>query len=100
MSTRRAYFWLMVTLISFGLIWILRDVLAPFLTGMAIAYLVNPGVTALSKRIPRNLASLLVLVGFIFIVVGVLTVFSPMIGRQAVEFFNNVPNYLTKLQEW
>jgi predicted PurR-regulated permease PerM len=101
MSTKRAYFWLLVSVIAFGLIYALSDVLAPFVTGMTIAYLINPIVTSLSKRrIPRSLASLLVLIGFVVVVAGLLAILSPMIGKQALEFLNNVPDYITKFQGW
>ncbi len=100
MSTRHAYFWLVVTAIAFGLVWLLRDTLAPFLFGMVIAYLINPSVSALSRKMPRAMATGVVLVAFLAVLVGFLMIVTPMIGRQALAFFNDIPQYTAALQQW
>lgn len=93
-------FWTAFFILSLVLVWLLNDILPPFVTGLAIAYLLNPVVTRWSRRVPRGLASLLVLVFFAVIVAGIVGGLSPMIGRQAAEFFNSLPHYMQELQAW
>ncbi len=93
-------YWAVFLVVTCLLLWLLSDVLAPFVTGLAIAYLLNPFVTYLSRRIPRTVASLCVLLLFALIVGTVLIVISPMIGRQAVAFFNDLPGYIDRLKEF
>ena len=90
-------FWTVVLVVTVALIWLLSPVLAPFITGMAIAYLLNPAVTALSKKLPRSISCLIVLIGFALIVTCIIWGLSPMIGRQVAEFSKNLPDYIERL---
>jgi predicted PurR-regulated permease PerM len=92
-------YWASFLVLACALLWLLSDVLAPFVTGLAIAYLLNPFVTYLSRYMPRAAASLSVLLLFVLVVSAVLIVISPMIGRQAVAFFNDLPSYIERLKE-
>jgi predicted PurR-regulated permease PerM len=96
----QAIFWPAFLVISSILVWLLNDILAPFITGLAIAYLLNPLVTKMSGRLPRSLSSIFVLVGFAVIVGSLVAFLSPKIGHQAAEFFANVPQYIGQLQDW
>jgi predicted PurR-regulated permease PerM len=88
-------FWLLFLILSFGLLWLLSAVLAPFITGLALAYLLDPLVRKISSlRTPRSLASVIVLLLFFILFIGLIVFISPIIARQAVEFFNNIPTYV------
>lgn len=91
-------FWLIFLVFFIGLVVLLKDVLPPFITGMAIAYLLNPSVTKLDRILPRWLASLLILISFAIFVVIVFVAFSPMIAHQIINFINDVPSYIEKLR--
>lgn len=90
------YFWAGVIIVTVGMLWILGEVLAPFITGMAIAYLLNPTVTYLSRHLPRSVATVIILLSFALIVIGLVVGLSPMIGRQLTEFSTNMPQYFNK----
>jgi len=92
-------FWTIVLIITVTLIWLLGSVMAPFITGMAIAYLLNPAVTAMGRRLPRSLSCLIVLAGFALVVTAIITSLSPIIGRQMTEFSNNMPQYIDRLYD-
>lgn len=92
-------FWLGFLAVAFLMVWVLSDVLAPFVTGLAIAYMLNPLVTQISVRMPRAIASGLVLLVFTFILITLVIVVSPMIARQAIAFFNDLPHYIDQLQK-
>lgn len=86
-------FWIGFLFMSITLLWLLSDVLAPFVTGLVIAYMLNPLVSGLEKRMPRFAASLVVLLVFFMIVVIAILLISPLIANQASDFFNKLPEY-------
>lgn len=87
-------FWIFVTIVTVLLIWLLKDILPPFVIGLGIAYLLNPTVTKLTNhRIPRGLATLIVLLSFILVLAGIIMALSPIISKQIVEFFADLPRY-------
>lgn len=92
----QTWFWISLFAATILFVWLFHDVMAPFVTGMAFAYLLNPAVTRLSRRVPRGLATMIVLILFILILFGVILAFSPMIARQLTELLNNLPQYYEK----
>lgn len=97
--TSRGPFWIFITAITVLLIWLLKDILPPFVIGLGIAYLLNPTVTKLTHhRIPRGIATLIVLLSFILVLAGIITILSPIISKQVVEFFNDLPSYYAHLK--
>ncbi len=93
-------FWLITAIVFIGLLWLLNDVLAPFITGLAIAYMLNPFVSRLGKYIPRSAASVCVLLVAAVLVSALVVVISPMIAHQASDFFNDLPGYVQRLQDF
>ena len=92
-------FWIFVTAVTILLVWLLKDILPPFVIGLGIAYLLNPLVTKIARhKIPRSVAALMVLLSFILILAGIITGLSPIISRQFVEFINDVPTYYASLK--
>lgn len=86
--------------VVFGvLLWVLGDILLPFVTGSAIAYFLNPIVTRLSDRgMPRPLAvSLLMLVVVGAVVLAALLVIPTIVG-QLVGLTQAAPEFLRQLQ--
>jgi len=86
--------------VVFGvLLWVLGDILLPFVTGAAIAYFLNPIVTRLSDRgMPRPLAvSLLMLLVVGAVVLAALLVIPTIVG-QLVGLTQAAPEFLRQLQ--
>lgn len=96
----QTWFWISMFAATIFFVWLLHDVMAPFVTGMAFAYLLNPAVTRLSRRLPRGLATTIALVGFVLVVVGTVLAFSPLIGRQLAELIDNLPGYYEKAHDY
>jgi predicted PurR-regulated permease PerM len=92
-------FWL-GTLIVFGfLLWLLSEILLPFVAGAALAYLVNPLTNRLERSgVNRALAALLMvgLVVVAFVVLALLIV--PAMAEQLSALISNIPGYVTRLQ--
>jgi predicted PurR-regulated permease PerM len=97
---RQLLFWLGALVIFILLVWLLKDILLPFIAGTVLAYLLNPITDRLERNgMGRGVATLVTVVSFIlfFVVVGV--IFVPVLGTQLVSFIQKLPGYITRLQE-
>ncbi len=99
MSIRnQAYFWLGAFILLGGFLYLFNNVLLPFVLGAAIAYLLNPLVRAMSKlKIARGPASLMILSGFLFFISLVLLIISPLLYKQSVQLYEELPDYISRL---
>ncbi len=92
-------YWTIATIAFGALLWVLGDILLPFVTGAAIAYFLNPIVTRLTNRgMPRTLAvSLLMLVAIGAIVLAALLVI-PTVVNQMIGLTQAAPDFLRQFQ--
>ena len=102
---RHFVFWIGALLVFIGLLWLLSPILLPFVLGVALAYLLDPLATRLTKRgLNRTLAALLILVGFAFAGIGAVLLIAPVLAKQfsvfVSEFIGSIPNYIQHLQSW
>src|SRR5204863_3140281 len=92
-------FWALFFAFIFLLMWLLGDVLLPFVAGMAIAYLCNPLTNRLEQwRIPRRLGAMIVIALVTLFFVLLILLIAPVIGSQLTGFIHDLPGYITKLQ--
>ena len=83
------------------LLWVAGSLLAPFVLGLAFAYLLSPAVAWLERRrVPRWLGSLLVLLPFLAALVVLLALLIPAIQRQVVLLAQQLPVLFTRLADW
>jgi len=98
--TRQVTFWA-ITIAVFGLIlWLLHDVLLPFVAGLVLAYLLNP----LANRIERAgagrlIAALTIVGGFVLGSLLLIILVAPLLGNQLTALIAKLPAYLGRLQE-
>ena len=98
-KNERLIFWIILLGISVGSIFILRDVLLPFVAGMAIAYFLDPLVDRLEKlNWHRALCTAIVLIGFFVLAIGSLLLLAPVIQSQAINFLKALPGFFQKLE--
>jgi predicted PurR-regulated permease PerM len=92
-------YWGIGALVFGVLLWVLGDILLPFVTGAAMAYFLNPIVTRLTNRgLPRAASvSLLMLTAIGAVVVATLLVVPTVVG-QLVGLTQTAPDLLRKLQ--
>jgi predicted PurR-regulated permease PerM len=85
-------------------LWLFRTagaLLAPFVLGLAFAYLLAPAVAWLARRrVPRWLGSLAVLLPFLALLVLVVLVVVPALGQQLVQLAQKLPVLFTRLADW
>ncbi len=88
-------------LVAVWLFWAAGTLLAPFVLGLAFAYLLAPAVAWLDRRrVPRWLGSLAVLLPFLALVVVLLLVLVPAVGQQVVQLAQKVPVLVARLGDW
>jgi len=87
--------WIAVLVVVGVIIYLLRGILAPFLAGLAVAYLLDPLVDRLeAKRLSRTVATLLVLALFLGLLVGALVLLAPLIYTQLAALVGRIPDYV------
>ncbi len=73
-----------------GLLWLLRflsDVLLPFAVAVLLAYLINPIVSVLERKIrSRTAATLITVLGCLIVLAGLVILAVPLIGGELAEF--------------
>jgi len=95
---------LLIAAVTVTVLWILSatgSLLAPFLLGLAFAYLLAPAVAWLVRhRVPRALAIVLTLLPFLGGVVLLVVLLVPALERQAVDLAARLPALLQQFGQW
>jgi predicted PurR-regulated permease PerM len=96
---RQYAFWVGALLVFALSIWLLHEILLPFVAGMALAYLFNPLASRMEKLgIGRLVASLLIIGAFVLAFIVLLLLIVPVLGGQLSGFMDNLPDYVRKVQ--
>jgi len=99
-SSQQATFWLGAFIVFCVLVWLLEDMLLPFILGLGIAYLLNPMVEWFGRRAyPRAIVSLGILVFFLGFLAIFLAILMPMIYRQVLQLAQDIPDLTASLWE-
>jgi predicted PurR-regulated permease PerM len=96
---RQLFFWLATFGVLVVALWLLSEILLPFIAGMAIAYLLNPLTNKLETMGVRRTVAALLIVGvavLAFILLMLLIV--PVAVNQLGALISNIPGYVTRLQ--
>lgn len=97
---RRIALWVGIFALLCGVVWLLGDVLLPFVLGVAIAYLVNPLADRIESAGLSRRGAALALVGGFFVAVGAaLGVAVPLVLHEAIQFAGDVPAMIEKGRE-
>jgi predicted PurR-regulated permease PerM len=90
--------WLILVGIVGFIVWLLAPVLMPFVLAALFAYLGDPLVDRLEKRMTRTLAVSLVFLVMIVVVVGIMLVLVPFVERQIGNFLAQLPTWIDWFQ--
>ena len=92
-------FWLIVLALVVLALWLLSEILLPFVAGLAIAYLLTPLTDRLERLgINRLAAALIIIAIFVLAFVYLILLVAPIVGSQLTSFIDSVPGYVTTLQ--
>ena len=95
---RQARFWLVSLLLFVAALWLLQEILLPFIAGFVLAYFLDPVADRLEKLgLPRVVATLLILIVAISAVVVAVLVVAPILATQAVKLANDLPTLVKAL---
>ncbi|CAM3930849.1 AI-2E family transporter [Vreelandella rituensis] len=100
-SDEEAIILLLVLVVGFAaVIWFGR-MLAPFFTSLVIAFLLQGGVNALTRRgVPHLLAVIVIFLGFISILLSMAFILMPLIWNQMVSLLQETPRMFASGQRW
>lgn len=91
-------FWLVTLALFFTAVLALREVLLPFVLGLAVAYLLNPAVNKITSfGVSRAIAALSILCGFLLVVGGIIGAMSPIVYHEFLDLYQDLPLYIEKL---
>ncbi|KQS96666.1 hypothetical protein ASG68_17430 [Rhizobium sp. Leaf453] len=98
---RQIIFWLLFLAGFIAFLMVFSTILLPFIAGMALAYFLDPVADRLERLgMSRLTATIVILIGFIFLFALSLVVIIPIIFTQASEFIAKMPGYVARLQEF
>jgi len=93
-------FWAIAFVVFLLLLWVLKDILLPFVLGMVIAYLLDPIMERLARyKLSRSLSAILITAGFAVVVLGIFAIVVPVIHSQAIELSTEVPEIVADWKE-
>jgi predicted PurR-regulated permease PerM len=96
---RQFLFWIGALVLLVLSLWVLREVLLPFVAGMVLAYFLNPVADRLERLgVSRMVASLIMVALVILSFVLLALLFLPILGTQISAFVQGLPNAVTRLQ--
>lgn len=96
---RQVAFWVVALAVFAGFLWLLSDILLPFIAGMALAYLLDPLTRRLERTgLGRTLSALIVIAFILVVLVVIVILVAPILGAQLFAFIENIPGYVDRLQ--
>ncbi len=96
---RQMVFWLAALAVFILALWLLSEILLPFIAGLAIAYLLTPLVDRIERLgVNRLVAALLIISLAVLAFVYLILLAAPILVGQFTSFIEKIPGYVTKLQ--
>ena len=95
---RQMVFWTAALVVLILALWLLGDIMLPFIAGLVLAYFLDPLADALERLgLPRVVATLLILITSIVAIVVLLILLLPVLGDQIARFSSNLPSLMQAL---
>jgi len=85
-------------IVGAGVIYLIRDSLGAFVLGALLAFLINPLVDRLSRFVPRALAIVAIFIALVVGLVGVASVFVPLLTTEIGQLQQQTPSILAQAQ--
>jgi predicted PurR-regulated permease PerM len=97
--TRQMTFWVLTLVGGVLVLYVLREILLPFVAGMVLAYLLDPLATRLERIGINRLAATLVIIGTVVLLfVLLILLFVPILTGQLGAFIEKLPGYVSRIQ--
>jgi predicted PurR-regulated permease PerM len=100
MTIRRPIaFWFTALAVFIALVWLLHDILLPFVAGMVLAYLLDPLASRIERAGVGRFAAAIILIGVAgFGVIFLFVLIAPILLVQFAGFIAELPHYVARLQ--
>lgn len=97
---RRTPYWVAGFAVFLAFVYLLSDILLPFVAGMILAYLLDPVADFLERhRFPRWVAAGLITLLATAVVISTMLLLMPLLHAQVVDFAGRLPGYIELLRE-
>jgi len=96
---RQCTFWIAAVVALALVLWLLGDILLPFVAGLAVAYLLDPLADRLERvGMSRTWAAVVILMLFLIILLLAILLLAPVLAGQLRTLAENVPGYIDRIQ--
>lgn len=97
---QRTLAWIALVALFLLCVYALRDILLPFVMGMAFAYFLDPVCDWIERRgVSRTVATTIVTVIFLLLVLLALGLLLPVLYGQIVDFLGRLPTYISMIEQ-
>ena len=97
---RHLTFWLVVFVVLAAALWLLHDVLLPFVAGSALAYMLAPSADRLERLgVNRTVAALLIVGIFVLALIALTLLLVPLLVQQGAALISHIPGYFKRVKE-
>jgi predicted PurR-regulated permease PerM len=97
---RHLIFWLATLVVVAASLWLLHEILLPFVAGIALAYVLAPLVDRMERLgMNRTLAALLIVGLFVVLLIALMLLLVPLLLQQGAALISNIPGYVKRVKE-
>ena len=98
---QQARIWAIIAVATFVLLWLLGDVILPFLVGGALAYLLDPVADRLERLgLSRAMSVAVIALGVVLIFAAAVLLLIPTLIRQTSQLVQTAPELFSGLRDW
>ena len=95
------WIWATIICILFVALYLVREILLPFIAGMAVAYFLDPILDRLEKcRLSRLMATIILTTSFFTLIIALITIMVPLLQGQVVSFVQKLPVMIDAFVQW
>jgi predicted PurR-regulated permease PerM len=97
---RHLTFWVATFLVLVALLWLLHDILLPFVAGIALAYVLAPLADRVERLgMNRTVAALIVVGVLVVALIALMLLLVPLLLQQGVALISHIPGYFKRVKE-
>src|SRR6266487_2817393 len=97
---RHLAFWVVTFVVLAAALWLLHDILLPFVAGIALAYVLAPLADRVERLgINRTVAALLVVSVLVVALIALMLLLVPLLLQQGSALISNIPGYFKRVKE-
>src|SRR5947208_7445256 len=97
---RQFAFWLVILGVLAAALWVLHDVLLPFVTGVALAYVLAPLADRAQRLgMNRTIAALVIVGALVVSLIVLMLLLVPLVLQQGAAFISHIPEYFKRVKE-